>query len=137
MAMRLRCSKKTDISYKNYGAKGVTVYPEWQTSFAAFLRDVGPRPSMGHTLDRYPNKKGNYEPGNVRWATWIQQSNGRSNNRIITWNGKSQTMADWAREYRVPYQTVRDRIRYGWTLERALTESIHNNRGRARPITEV
>lgn len=72
-AMRYRCSKKTDVSYPLYGAKGVSVCARWQNSFADFLADVGPKPTPKHTLDRYPNRKGNYEPGNVRWATRSEQ----------------------------------------------------------------
>ena len=63
-AMRERCFSKTNINYKNYGAKGVTVCQQWE-SFECFLEDMGERPD-GHVLSRFKDE-GNYEPGNVSW----------------------------------------------------------------------
>lgn len=72
--MRRRCRKPHPESAKYY--QGVTVCERWQ-SFANFLADMGERPSPKHSLDRYPNNSGNYEPGNVRWATMKEQANNR------------------------------------------------------------
>jgi hypothetical protein len=68
-----RCFNPNDKAYKNYGARGITMCAEWRDSFAAFFADVGLRPS-GLSLDRFPNNNGNYEPGNVRWATRSEQN---------------------------------------------------------------
>lgn len=73
--MRARCLCPTDKRFKYYGGRGVTIAPAWQ-SFEVFLQDVGERPHPGLTLDRIDND-GNYEPGNVRWATSKQQNNNR------------------------------------------------------------
>ena len=71
LAMRQRCLDPKDPSH--YQILGVRICPEWVASFEAFLRDVGPRPSKEHSLDRWPDPAGNYEPGNVRWATAKEQ----------------------------------------------------------------
>lgn len=70
--MRQRCLNPKAIGYKRYGGRGITVCDQWRDSFEAFLADVGPRPSAAHSIDRIDND-GNYEPGNVRWATTAQQ----------------------------------------------------------------
>lgn len=69
-----RCYRKNHKAYKDYGARGIKVCDRWRNSVKAFAEDIGPRPSNRHTLDRYPNTDGDYEPGNVRWATWEQQA---------------------------------------------------------------
>lgn len=72
-----RCTNPKQKSWKFYGARGISIYKTWLTDFKSFLDHIGPRPSLKHTLDRYPDKNGNYQPGNVRWATYIQQANNR------------------------------------------------------------
>jgi hypothetical protein len=74
--MLIRCYNPTHEHYKYYGGRGITVCPEWRKSFEAFLRDVGLRPSADLSLDRI-DVNGNYEPGNVRWATRLVQSQNR------------------------------------------------------------
>lgn len=73
IAMRQRCSYRAGEKYKTYGARGIKVCRRWDGSFESFLADMGVRPK-GKTLDRYPNRKGDYRPGNCRWATPKQQA---------------------------------------------------------------
>lgn len=73
VGMAARCYNPRTTNYKYWGGSGVTVCDRWRTSFPNFLADVGRRPSKSHSVDRYPNNEGNYEPGNVRWATPDQQ----------------------------------------------------------------
>jgi hypothetical protein len=87
--IKTRCFSPTCDSYYNYGARGITMAPEWVNDYAAFrdwiLANIGDLPSPKHSLDRIDND-GNYEPGNLRWATKTeQQRNRRPSNR---WSGK-------------------------------------------------
>lgn len=74
--MLSRCYQPSHPHYHYYGGRGITVCPEWRESFDAFLRDVGLRPTADLTFDRI-DVNGNYEPGNVRWATRLVQSRNR------------------------------------------------------------
>lgn len=101
-----RCTKPNSAAYKYYGEKGVSICPQWRNSFETFLKDVGVRPSSKHSIDRFPNSDGNYEPGNVRWATSKEQNNNRANNIRIRWEGQIKTLAEWAVHFQVSYDTV-------------------------------
>lgn len=70
--MKERCSSPKSISWKNYGARGISVYEGWHNNFMAFYRHIGPRPSDQYSIERI-NNDGNYEPGNVKWATRLEQ----------------------------------------------------------------
>lgn len=87
-SMRRRCREKP-----HYVKRGITVCARWE-SFAFFLEDVGRAPSEAHTLDRFPNPAGNYEPGNVRWATMLEQRHNRAPGAKVgrPWLGKKRDM---------------------------------------------
>jgi hypothetical protein len=80
-----RCHNPKDKSYPRYAGRGIEMCEKWRNSYEAFLADVGPKPAPHLTLDRI-NNNGNYEPGNVRWATWSQQ---RINSRPRPWENGS------------------------------------------------
>jgi hypothetical protein len=120
-----RCYNPARQNFKNYGGRGIKVCDRWRNSFWAFVEDVGPRPSAQHSLDRYPDNDGDYEPGNVRWATLWEQGENRRDNRWLTAMGKTQTLEQWTRETGLSKSTLFRRIRRGWSDERVVGEPVH------------
>lgn len=110
--MRERCTKQNHPEFFRYGARGITVHPEWLREFKAFFSYVGPRPSPRHSLDRIDNNRG-YEPGNVRWATHRQQMRNTSINHWIEIDGERKLASDWAAQYDLHYTTIFHRIARG------------------------
>jgi hypothetical protein len=76
--MKSRCYNEAHSRFKDWGGRGIRICDRWRESFEQFLADIGPRPGSGYSIDRFPDNDGNYEPGNVRWATARQQ---RANRR--------------------------------------------------------
>lgn len=91
-----RCYNPNVERYPNYGGRGITVCDRWLKSFENFLEDMGERPSPSHSLDRYPDVNGNYEPSNCRWGTQRQQSSNKTTTIRLTANGKETYQAELA-----------------------------------------
>lgn len=90
-----RCYNKAHWNYPNYGERGITVCERWHV-FANFFEDMGLPPSKQHSLDRYPDNNGNYEPSNCRWATAAQQLRNRRNTLLVPWEGEMIPAVDLA-----------------------------------------
>lgn len=110
--MRRRCRERPE-----YIARGVC--ERWEKSFEDFLEDMGECPD-GMTIERIVNSKG-YEPGNCRWATDKEQANNRKTSVLLTYNGRTQSAAEWAEEVGIQAQTIRYRVKNGWSVVNALT----------------
>lgn len=117
-----RCTNPKHGKYAYYGGRGIKIAEQWLNSFEVFLADIGKRPSAKHSIDRI-NVNGNYEPGNVRWATKQQQMRNRRDNRFITFGGRTQALKDWAGEIGIEESTLRYRLSR-WPLERALKRRV-------------
>jgi hypothetical protein len=127
--MKARCHDPANKAYFNYGARGVAVCDRWRNSFAAFLEDMGPKPSPTHSLDRIDNN-GDYSPDNCRWATREQQQNNLRTNRMLTYNGKTQSLSRWAKELGIRRKTIGNRLSTGCSAEEALFVGELPNSGR-------
>ncbi len=118
--MKRRCNDPNLSAYKYYGAKGIKVCDEWMADFEAFYLHVGPRPSASYWIDRIDNSKG-YEPGNVKWSTVKEQQNNRSMCVRIKYQGRTQTLQQWADEKGFSRGMISSRLRSGWSIEEAMT----------------
>jgi len=90
-----RCRNPNVECYEMYGGRGIKVCDAWK-SFDSFFRDMGPRPSSKHPLERI-DTNGHYEPGNVRWATNLEQINNRRVTRFVTYKGNRMALTDAVR----------------------------------------
>lgn len=117
--MKYRCYKPTHHKYPIYGGRGITVCDRWLCSFQHFLADVGPAPSPQHSIDRIDNN-GNYEPGNVRWATRVEQGRNQRRNVLLTVDGITKTFTEWAMDSPLRPSGVRRRLERGMDAKSAL-----------------
>lgn len=125
-SMKYRCYNSDYSNYENYGGRGIIVCDEWKDNFQAFYNwaiQNGYNDKL--TIDRI-NVNGNYEPMNCRWETMKVQENNKRNNRVLLYNGKEQTITQWADEIGIKRETLISRLNAGWNIERALTEPVHS-----------
>lgn len=106
-----RCYTKTFKQYKDYGGRGIKMSDEWRDSFEAFYRDMGPKPSPQHSIDRKDND-GDYCKENCRWTTKGVQANNTRANVYYEINGEKLTIAQMADKFDMPYSTMRTRLIY-------------------------
>ncbi len=122
-SMRHRCLNPDCKSYPAYGGRGIEITGSWlgDSGFDTFMRDMKPRPSARHSLERTDVNKG-YFKGNCIWALPDSQANNKRTTRRLTYQGATHTLTQWARKTGLHAATLGIRLAVlGWTLERALT----------------
>jgi len=122
--MLQRCYNPKEPSYSNYGARGISVCPQWRDSFERFFKDMGRRPSPKHSLDRIDNSAG-YSPANCRWASKKEQARNQRGNHVLTLKGKSMTVVQWAEVTGISISALRHRLERGWPIAAVLSTPVH------------
>lgn len=122
--MRNRCFNSNNKSFVYYGGRGISVCDEWNEflNFEKWAIQNGFEENL--TLDRI-DVNGNYEPENCRWISQKEQMRNTRVNHLLTYNGYTKTMADWAEITGIPYSTLKQRInKYNYSVEKALTKPV-------------
>jgi hypothetical protein len=118
-----RCNNPNSPAYKDYGGRGIKVCDRWH-DVRLFIEDLPDGYEPGLEIDRIDNN-GNYEPGNVKWSTKKENGRNKRNNVLLTYNGQTKTITEWAEEYNIHHVTIKDRIdKQGFTVEQALTAPL-------------
>lgn len=125
-----RCYNQKDRNYSNYGGRGIKVCDRWRESFKAFLEDMGERPdarySLGraeYSLDRI-DVNGDYEPGNCRWATYLQQQRNKRCGLFLTYKQETLCVAEWGERLKISRNVLYFRLKSGWSVEQALETPV-------------
>lgn len=124
-SMHVRCYNLKNSRWHRYGGRGIAVCQRWNV-FENFLADMPDRPP-GTSIDRIDND-GNYEPSNCRWATAKEQANNSTTARIIEFRGESLSITQLAEKYGLKPATLWARLKYGWSIEDAITKPLRRGK---------
>jgi hypothetical protein len=115
-----RCYNSNTRNYLDYGGRGIVMCEQWKNSFESFYLAMGDRPSKAHSIDR-KNVDGNYEPGNCRWATDIEQARNKRNTVLIKYLGGSIALQEFCDLCFIGYDIAYRRLRlWGWSVDQLL-----------------
>lgn len=117
--MLYRCGNPNCKHYAAYGGRGIKVCKRWM-KFENFYKDMGPKPGPKYSIDRIDND-GNYCKNNCRWSTNVDQCNNQRRSVFIEFNGKRQTISQWAVEIGIPPTTIANRMKNNRPLEEVLS----------------
>jgi len=115
--MKSRCYNKNNKCYHYYGGRGIKVCDRWLNSFENFYIDMGKKPTPKHSIDRFPNNNGNYEPSNCRWATQKQQVGNRRNNVFFQFNNETKLISEWASILNIDHAKLSYHLRKGRSID--------------------
>ena len=119
--LKQRTSNPNDPNYSRYGGRGITVCNEWSNSFEQFFKDMGPKPSVEHSIERKNNNDG-YNSVNCCWAIQREQIRNRSNTILVTFNNITKPLIEWCEIYKLDYNLIYQRLRKGWDVNRAFNQ---------------
>ena len=123
--IKRRCLNPSEPAYKNYGGRGVSIYPEWAENFELFYAEIGDPPTSEHTVERINNDLG-YIPGNVKWATRLEQRRNRRSNVFYEYNGHKYMLRDLSEKYGISFPALVYRIiTKGWTVKEAVETPVN------------
>lgn len=136
-SMHNRCYNQKQVSYKNYGGRGIFVDPRWHgpDGYKQFVLDMG-YPPEGGSLERV-NNHGPYSPENCKWASLLEQANNKRNNRWLTANGETKTLAQWAKQLGCNSAAILYRLNSGMSEEAAVTTPIPDRPNSKLTIEQV
>lgn len=118
--MKKRCYSPKCKAYKNYGGRGIDIYPEWLNDYRTFIEwSLNNGYQKGLSIDRIDNNKG-YSPENCRWVNNLTQQNNKRNNHYLEFEGEKHTIAEWSRIKNIPAPTISDRLRRKYTIDKVL-----------------
>lgn len=127
-SMKERCSRPTHSYYADYGGRGIAVCEEWRNDFPTFKKWAEANGYADNlTIDR-KDVNGDYSPDNCRWATMREQQNNKRSNHLVSLNGVTHTITEWADILGINKTTIKERLRCGWSEEQALTTPVRKRR---------
>lgn len=125
--MLKRCYLPNNANYKYYGARGIKVCEEWKNrknGFTNFLKwAIANGYKEGLLIDRI-NVNGNYEPANCRWVTSRISANNKRNNQLLTIEGETKTLSEWAREKNISFSCLWDRLKRNIPPDRLFEKNL-------------
>ena len=126
-SMKARCLNPHSVSYKHYGARGITVCASWMDfgEFMTWALANGYRDGL--SIERLDNNR-SYEPSNCTWIPLDRQASNKRDTIRLTFRGVTKPMADWARSMGMDYMTLYQRIRGGWNIEKAIARPKRRRR---------
>lgn len=125
--MRQRCNNPNVSQYKDYGGRGIRICERWN-DFSLFLEDMGKRPSPQHSLDRWPDPNGPYDPDNCRWATRAEQARNTRRNVFIEIDGKKIVAKDAAVAAGIEPSKTHWRLKQGFSPDAAISNKDFRTR---------
>lgn len=126
-SMISRCNDAKCDSFNSYGGRGIKVCEGWLDASTFYAWSIANGYEDDLTIER-KNVNGNYEPGNCTWIPLREQANNTRRSRTITHNGQTMILKKWAKRLNIKYATLKNRLRLGWSIGKALESPLDTSR---------